>query len=30
VGLLPGGAVKALVTALLAYLAAGMEPLGRR
>lgn len=29
-GLLPGGAVKALVTAVLAYLAGGMEPLGRR
>jgi biotin transport system substrate-specific component len=30
VGLLPGGAVKALMTAVLAYLAGGMEPLGRR
>lgn len=29
-GLLPGGALKALVTAMIAYLAAGMEPLGRR
>jgi biotin transport system substrate-specific component len=29
-GLLPGGAVKALVTAILAYLAGGLEPLGRR
>lgn len=29
-GLFPGGAVKALVTAVLAYLAGGMEPLGRR
>ncbi len=29
-GLLPGGAVKALVTAIIAYLATGLEPLGRR
>jgi biotin transport system substrate-specific component len=29
-GLLPGGILKALITALIAYLAAGMEPLGRR
>jgi hypothetical protein len=29
-GLLPGGAVKALITAVLAYLAGGLEPLGRR
>jgi biotin transport system substrate-specific component len=29
-GLLPGGALKALGTAILAYLAGGMEPLGRR
>jgi biotin transport system substrate-specific component len=29
-GLLPGGVVKALLTAILAYLAGGMEPLGRR
>ncbi|BCJ91481.1 BioY family transporter [Terrihabitans soli] len=29
-GLLPGGIVKALGTAVLAYLAGGMEPLGRR
>lgn len=29
-GLLPGGIVKALATAVLAFLAAGLEPLGRR
>jgi biotin transport system substrate-specific component len=29
-GLLPGGAVKALVTAIIAYLATGLEPVGRR
>jgi hypothetical protein len=28
-GLLPGGALKALAVAVIAYLAAGMEPLGR-
>ena len=29
-GLLPGGALKALATGVIAYLVAGMEPLGRR